>query len=85
LRAAGASIIESIAAVELVRGRDVVEAMALVLHSEAWANVDKATEAMWAQFAEELEKDAEPGASRNGGPALGSGNSGAGGRPPSVS
>ena len=59
LRAAGASIIESIGAVKHVRGCDLMEAKRLVHHSEAWADVTKPTEAMWAQLAEDIEKDAE--------------------------
>jgi hypothetical protein len=85
LRAAGASIIESIAAVKRVRGCDLVEAKTLVHHSEAWADVTKPTEAMWAQLAEELERNAEPGAPPSGGPAESPGKSGASGGPPSVS
>ena len=85
LRAAGASIVECIGAVKRVRGGDLVEAKTLVHRSDAWADVTKPTEAMWAQLAEELEKDAELGAPPNGGPAVRPDNSGVGDGPPSVS
>jgi hypothetical protein len=85
VRAAGASIVESIVAVKHVRGCDLVEAKRLVHQSEAWADVAKSTEAMWAQLAEEFEKAAGPSAPPNGGPAQPFGNSNVSGGPPSVS
>jgi hypothetical protein len=84
LRAAGASIIEAIVAVKRVRAYDLVEAKELVHDSEAWADVTKPTEAMWAQLAEETERTAEPTASANDGLARRPGSSGVSEGPPSV-
>jgi hypothetical protein len=85
LRSSGASIIECIAATKRALGCDLGEAKRLVHFSPSWADVAKRSEAMWAELEEELDKNAEPGAPPNGGPAKPLGNSGAVEGPPSVS
>lgn len=84
LRAAGASIIESIGAVKRVRGCDLVEAKRLVHDSATWADVTTRTDAMWAQIADELDRNAEPGAAPNCGPSTCLGKPGVKEGPPSV-
>jgi hypothetical protein len=75
LRSAGASIIESIIATKSVRGCDLAEAKRLIHDSTTWADVVERTDAMWAQLDEELDRNAEPCAAPNDGPATRLGNS----------
>ncbi len=85
LRSSGASIIECITATKKVRGCDLAEAKRLIHDSTAWADVVERTDAMWAELVEELDRNAEPGAAPNGGPATRLGNPGVAEGPPSVS
>jgi hypothetical protein len=85
LRSAGASIMECIAATKRVRGCNLAEAKRLVHFSPAWADVAKRAEAVWADLEEELNKNAEAGASPDGDPASRSDNPGVTDGSPSVS
>jgi hypothetical protein len=75
LRSAGASIMECIKATKHVRGCDVEEAKRLIHDSTAWADVTARTDSMWAEFAEDLDRSAEPGAAPDGSLAKPSGGS----------
>ena len=65
LRAAGATIFESMAAVRSVRRCDLAEAKRLVHYSKTWTDVREETER---SLRRELEESAEPGASGNSRP-----------------
>ena len=81
LRAAGATIFESMAAVRSVRPCDLAEAKRLVHYSKTWTDVREETERT---LRREFEESAEPGASPNGGPGAAAGGSAVSERPPSV-
>ncbi len=85
LRASGASIIECIRATKRVRGCDLAEAKRLIHDSTAWADVVERTDAMQDELAEILDRNVEPDAAPNAGPAMQSGKSGVMEGPPSLS
>jgi hypothetical protein len=86
LRSDGASIIECIKSTKSALGCDPAEAKRLIHDSTAWADVVKRTDAMWAEFAEELDKNVEPSASpKKSGSATSPGNLEAMKGPPSGS
>jgi len=85
LRSSGASIIECIVATKCVRSCDLAEAKRLIHDSTVWTDVIERADAMWDELEEELDKNVEPGAAPNGGPATQLGNSDVTEGPPSVS
>ena len=85
MRSEGVSIIECIVATKNVRGCDLAEAKRLIHGSTAWTDVIERTDAMWDELEHELDRNVEPSAAPNGGPATRLGNSGATEGPPSVS